>query len=197
MLYYSDQLEVAINAMKSDNEQTEIQKELLSQHELCNAAHEELKEEDMKFSMAQIEFLYAYITYMMQPDLDADELQKLHHNAKIWTIHAVPPFTPVNLRSDHLIKEDLKHLGYNVGKFLRHKAESSPVSSRRYLRSPLKAPKSERSSRNSEKANQPKKESLSIPAARWISCSRTFNDMATSTWRYLPEPGITLSALLL
>ena len=73
----------------------------------------------MKFSMAQIEFLCAYITYMMQPYLDADELQKLHHNAKIWTVHAMPPFTPVNLRSNHLTKEDLKHLGYNVGKFLR------------------------------------------------------------------------------
>lgn len=118
-VYYPEQLEAAINAMKSDNEQTEIQKKLLSQHELCNAAHEELKEEDMKFSMAQIEFLCAYITYMMQPYLDADELQKLHHNAKIWTVHAMPPFTPVNLRSDHLTKEDLKHLGYNVGKFLR------------------------------------------------------------------------------
>ena len=118
-VYYPDQLEAAINAMKSDNEQTEIQKKLFSQHELCNAAHEELKEEDMKFSMAQIEFLCAYITYMMQPYLDADELQKLHHNAKIWTVHAMPPFTPVNLRSNHLTKEDLKHLGYNVGKFLR------------------------------------------------------------------------------
>ena len=118
-VYYSDQLEAAIRALNSDKEQTELQKKLLSQHELCNAAHEELKEEDMKFSMAQIEFLCAYITYMMQPYLDVDELQKLHHNAKIWTVHAMPPFTPVNLRSDHLTKEDLKHLGYNVGKFLR------------------------------------------------------------------------------
>lgn len=118
-VYYSDQLEAAIRALKSDKEQTELQKKLLSQHEQCNAAHEELKEEDMKFSMAQIEFLCAYITYMMQPYLDVDELQKLHHNAKIWTVHAMPPFTPVNLRSDHLTKEDLKHLGYNVGKFLR------------------------------------------------------------------------------
>lgn len=118
-VYSPEQLEAAINAMKSDNEQTKIQKKLFSQHELCNAAHEELKEEDMKFSMAQIEFLCAYLTYMMQPYLDADELQKLHHNAKIWTVHEMPPFTPVNLRSDHLTKEDLKHLGYNVGKFLK------------------------------------------------------------------------------
>lgn len=118
-VYYSDQLEAAIQALKSDKEQSDIQKKLLSQHELCNAAHEELKEEDMKFSMAQIEFLCAYITHMMQPYLDADELQKLHHNAKIWTVHEMPPFTPVNLRSNHLTKEDLKHLGYNVGKFLK------------------------------------------------------------------------------
>ncbi|CCX44366.1 putative uncharacterized protein [Prevotella sp. CAG:1031] len=118
-VYYSDQLEAAIKALKSDKEQSELQMKLLSQHELCNAAHEELKEEDLKFSMAQIEFLCAYITHMMQPYLDADELQKLHHNAKIWTVHEMPPFTPVNLRSNHLTKEDLKHLGYNVGKFLR------------------------------------------------------------------------------
>lgn len=118
-VYYSDQLEAAIKALKSDKEQSELQMKLLSQHELCNAAHEELKEEDLKFSMTQIEFLCAYITHMMQPYLDADELQKLHHNAKIWTVHEMPPFTPVNLRSNHLTKEDLKHLGYNVGKFLR------------------------------------------------------------------------------
>lgn len=56
---------------------------------------------------------------MMQPYLEADELQKLYHNAKIWTVNEMPPFTPVNLRNNHLTKEDLKHLGYNVGKFLR------------------------------------------------------------------------------
>lgn len=118
-VYYSDQLEAAIKALKSDKEQSELQMRLLSQHEQCDAAHKELKEEDMKFSMAQIEFLCAYITHMMHPYMEADELQKLHHNAKIWTVHAMPPFTPVNLRSNHLTKEDLKHLGYNVGKFLR------------------------------------------------------------------------------
>ena len=105
--------------LKTDKQHSEIQKQLLLQHEQCNAAHAELAEEDMKFSLAQIEFICAYITFMMQPYLEADELQKLHHNAKIWTVNAMPPFTPVNLRSNHLTKEDLKHLGYNVGKFLR------------------------------------------------------------------------------
>ena len=118
-VYYSDQIEAALQALKSDKQHSEIQKQLLLQHEQCNAAHAELAEEDMKFSLAQIEFICAYITFMMQPYLEADELQKLHHNAKIWTVNAMPPFTPVNLRSNHLTKEDLKHLGYNVGKFLR------------------------------------------------------------------------------
>ncbi|MDE6480584.1 MAG: hypothetical protein K2L45_09970 [Muribaculaceae bacterium] len=67
----------------------------------------ELQEDDMKFCLAQIEFLCAYITHMMQPYLEVDELHKLHHNAKIWTVNAAPPFTPVNLRSNHLTKEDL------------------------------------------------------------------------------------------
>lgn len=118
-VYYSDQIEAALQALKTDKQHSEIQRQRLLQHEQCNAAHAELAEEDMKFSLAQIEFICAYITFMMQPYLEADELQKLHHNAKIWTVNAMPPFTPVNLRSNHLTKEDLKHLGYNVGKFLR------------------------------------------------------------------------------
>ena len=167
--------------LKSDKEQSDIQKKLLSQHELCNAAHEELKEEDMKFSMAQIEFLCAYITHMMQPYLDADELQKLHHNAKIWTVHEMPPFTPVNLRSNHLTKEDLKHLGYNVGKFLKLQGVSLPDSSRRFLKSRLKAPRSVPSNKNSVRANQQKKGFQSIRATRWRNCSTTSSVMATST----------------
>lgn len=68
----------------------------------------------MKYSLAQIGFRCSYITTMMQPYLEAEELQKLqklHHNAKIWTVHEMPPFAPVNLRINHLSKEDLKHLG--------------------------------------------------------------------------------------
>lgn len=118
-VYGIEHIDEMIRFYESHQENAELHDKLISQHHLCNAAHEELKEEDMKFSMAQIEFLCAYITHMMHPYMEADELQKLHHNAKIWTVHAMPPFTPVNLRSDHLTKEDLKHLGYNVGKFLR------------------------------------------------------------------------------
>ena len=56
-VYYSDQIEAALKALKSDKEHSEIQKQLLLQHEQCNAAHAELAEEDMKFSLAQIEFI--------------------------------------------------------------------------------------------------------------------------------------------
>ena len=118
-IYYSDQIEAALQVLKSDKQHSEIQKQLLLQQEQYNAAHTKLAEEDMKFSLAQIEFICAYITVMMQSYLKADELQKQQHNAKIWTVNAIPPFTPVNIRSNHLTKEDLKHLGYNVGKFLR------------------------------------------------------------------------------
>lgn len=117
--YFLNELEEALKAYEIRKEHGEIPDEILVQKKQCETAHKELQEEDMKFSLAQIEFLCAYITHMMQPYLEVDELHKLHHNAKIWTVNAAPPFTPVNLRSNHLTKEDLKHLGYNVGKFLR------------------------------------------------------------------------------
>lgn len=117
--YFLTELEEALKAYEIRKEHGEIPDEILVQKKQCETAHKELQEEDMKFSLAQIEFLCAYITHMMQPYLEIDELHKLHHNAKIWTVNAAPPFTPVNLRSNHLTKEDLKHLGYNVGKFLR------------------------------------------------------------------------------
>lgn len=69
---------------------------------------------------ARVEYSYSLRVHYPYDaaNLDADELQKLHYNAKIWTVHEMPPFTPVNLRSNHLTKEGLKHFGYNVGKFL-------------------------------------------------------------------------------
>ena len=117
--FFLTELEEALKAYEIRKEHGEIPDEILVQKKQCETAHKELQEEDMKFSLAQIEFLCAYITHMMQPYLEVDELHKLHHNAKIWTVNAAPSFTPVNLRSNHLTKEDLKHLGYNVGKFLR------------------------------------------------------------------------------
>ena len=117
--YFLTELEEALKAYEIRKEHGEIPDEILVQKKQCETAHKVLQEEDMKFSIAQIEFLCAYTTHMMQSYLEVDELHKLHHNAKIWTVNAAPPFTPVNLLSNHLTKEDLKHLGYNVGKFLR------------------------------------------------------------------------------
>lgn len=122
-VYGIEDIDEIIKFYENHRENAELHDKLISQHHQCNAAHEEVKEENLKFSLSQIEFLCAYITHMMQPYLEAEELQKLHHNAKVWTINAMPPFSPVNLRSDHLTKEDLKHLGYNVGKFLRLRGE--------------------------------------------------------------------------
>ena len=55
--------------------------------------------------------------------MEAHELTKLHHNARAWAIDPTASFNAVQLRSDHLSKEDLKHLGYNVGKFLQLRGE--------------------------------------------------------------------------
>ena len=59
----------------------------------------------------------------MEQSMEAHELTKLHHNALAWAIDPTTSFNAVQLRSDNLSKEDLKHLGYNVGKFLRLQGE--------------------------------------------------------------------------
>lgn len=70
------------------------------------------------------------------------------------------------------------------------RAESSHDSSKRFLKNRLKALRSGQSNRNSEKANQQKKESLSIPVTRWINCSSTSNGTATSISTYSTEPDL-------
>ena len=86
-------------------------------------AFDELKRNDEKYTLDQISFICAYITYAMEQFMEAHELTKLHHNARAWAIDPTASFNAVQLRSDHLSKEDLKHLGYNVGKFLRLRGE--------------------------------------------------------------------------
>lgn len=56
--------------------------------------------------------------------MESHELDKLHNNARNWTKNPVAKFVGVRLRSNHLSKEDLKHLGYNVGKLLKLKGEN-------------------------------------------------------------------------
>ena len=124
---------------------------------------------------------------MMQPYLEADELQKLHHNAKIWTVSAMPPFTPVNLWSNHLTKEDLKHLGYNVGKFLR--LHGGVIA--RFVKKVFEKPFENTLIRTIEQKLREKKsnkeESPSIPTIRWISYSSTSSVTATSISIYSTE----------
>lgn len=66
-------------------------------------------------------FICAYITHTMKQFMESHELDKLHNNARNWTKNPVAKFVAVRLRSNHMSKEDLKHLGYNVGKFLNLK----------------------------------------------------------------------------
>ena len=84
---------------------------------------DELKLNDEKYTLDQVSFICAYITYAMEQFMAAHELTKLHHNARAWAIDTTASLNAVQLRSDHLSKEYLKHQGYNVGKFLRLRGE--------------------------------------------------------------------------
>lgn len=118
-VYWLDELEEALTAYETRKQQGDIPTHLLDQHRQCEIARKELEEEVRKEMLEKIGFICAYLIYMMEAHMDANELQKLLHNAKLWTSKPMPHFEPVDLNSPHLTKEDLKHLGYNIGKFIK------------------------------------------------------------------------------
>ena len=118
-VYWLDELEEALNAYETRKQQGDIPTHLLDQHRQCEIARKELEEEVRKDMLEKIGFICAYLIYMMEAHMDANELQKLLHNAKLWTSKPIPHFEPVDLSSEHLTNEDLKHLGYNIGKFIK------------------------------------------------------------------------------
>ena len=122
-VYFTDELDEIIGFYEKHKDQVELHNELIFQQHKCNEAFDELKRNDEKYTRDQVSFICAYITYAMEQFMDAHELTKQHHNARAWTIDPTASFNAVQLRSDHLSKEDLKHLGYNVRKFLRLRGE--------------------------------------------------------------------------
>ena len=122
-VYFTDELDKIIEFYEKHKDHVELHNELISQQHKRNEAFDELKRNDEKYTLDQVSFICAYITYAMKQFMEAHELTKLHHNARAWAIDPTASFNAVQLRSDHLSKEDLKHLGYNVGKFLRLRGE--------------------------------------------------------------------------
>lgn len=118
-VYWLDEIEEALAAYETRKQQGDIPAHLLDQHRQCEIARKELEEEVRKEMLEKVGFICAYLIYMMEAHMEAHELQKLLHNAKLWTSKPMPHFEPVDLSSQHLTKEDLRHLGYNVGKFIR------------------------------------------------------------------------------
>ena len=86
----------------ANNRRTPIPTHLLDQHRQCEIARKELEEEVRKEMLEKIGFICAYL---MEAHMDANELQKLLHNAKLWTSKPMPHFEPVDLSSEHLTKE--------------------------------------------------------------------------------------------
>lgn len=99
----------------------ETHEEIITRKQQCDEAFEEMQRHDELYNLEQVPFICAYITHTMKQFMESHELDKLHNNARSWTKNPVAKFVAVRLRSNHLSKEDLKHLGYNVGKFLNLK----------------------------------------------------------------------------
>ena len=118
-VYYLEDMGPICNFYEKYKDTIETHEEIITRKQQCDEAFNELKRHEELYNLEQVSFICAYITHTMEQFMESHELDKLHNNAKIWTVNPLARFDAVQLRSNHLTKEDLKHLGYNVGKFLR------------------------------------------------------------------------------
>lgn len=118
-VYYLEDMGPICNFYEKYKDTIETHEEIITRKQQCDEAFEEMQRHEELYNLEQVSFICAYITHTMEQFMESNELDKLHNNAKIWTVNPLAQFDAVQLRSNHLTKEDLKHLGYNVGKFLR------------------------------------------------------------------------------
>ena len=118
-VYYLEDMGPICDFYEKHKDNIESHEEIMTRKQRCDEAFNELKRHEELYNLEQVSFICAYITHTMEQFMESHELDKLHNNAKIWTVNPLAQFDAVQLRSNHLTKEDLKHLGYNVGKFLR------------------------------------------------------------------------------
>ena len=120
-VYYLEDMGPICNFYEKYKDSIETHEEIITRKQQCDEAFEEMQRHEELYNLEQVSFICAYITHTMKQFMESHELDKLHHNARSWTANPVAKFVAVRLRSNHLSKEDLKHLGYNVGKFLNLK----------------------------------------------------------------------------
>lgn len=123
-VYYLEDMGPICDFYEKHKDNIESHEEIMTRKQRCDEAFNELKRHEELYNLEQVSFICAYITHTMEQFMESHELDKLHNNAKIWTVNPLAQFDAVQLRSNHLSKEDLKHLGYNVGKFLKLKGEN-------------------------------------------------------------------------
>lgn len=118
-VYYLEDMGPICKFYEKYKDTIETHEEIITRKQQCDEAFEEMQRHNELYNLEQVSFICAYITHTMKHFMESHELDKLHNNARSWTKNPVAKFVAVRLRSNHLSKEDLKHLGYNVGKFLR------------------------------------------------------------------------------
>ncbi len=123
-VYYLEDIAPICDFYEKHKDNIESHKEILTRKQRCDEAFDKMKRHEELYNLEQVSFICAYITHTMEQFMESHELDKLHNNAKIWTVNPLAQFDSVQFRSNHLSKEDLKHLGYNVGKFLKLKGEN-------------------------------------------------------------------------
>lgn len=117
-VYYLEDMGPICKFYEKYKDTIETHEEIITKKQQCDEAFEEMQRHEELYNLEQVSFICSYITHTMKQFMESHELDKLHNNARNWSKNPVAKFVAVRLRSNHLSKEDLKHLGYNVGKFL-------------------------------------------------------------------------------
>ena len=120
-VYYLEDMGPICNFYEKYKDTIETHEEIITRKQQCDEAFEEMQRHEELYNLEQVSFICAYITHTMKQFMESHELDKLHKNAEKWTKNPIAKFASVRLRSNHLSKEDIKHLCYNVGKFLNLK----------------------------------------------------------------------------
>lgn len=81
-VYFTDDLDEIIEFYNKHKDHVELHGHLITQQHKCDEAFDELKRNDEKYTLEQVSFICAYITYAMEQFMEAQELTKLHHNAR-------------------------------------------------------------------------------------------------------------------
>lgn len=86
-VYYLEDMGPICDFYEKHKDNIESHEEIMTRKQRCDEAFNELKRHEELYNLEQVSFICAYITHTMEQFMESQELDKLHNNAKIWTVN--------------------------------------------------------------------------------------------------------------